>query len=354
MPAFAVDTTSPVMVTGATGYVAGWIVKELLEAGCTVHAPVRNPDKTENLKHLTGIADSTPGNIKFFKADLLETGSYDEAAAGCSTVFHTASPFTLVVKDPQKQLIEPAQLGTKNVLQSASKSNTVNRVVLTSSCAAIYGDAIDCASAPNGVLTEETWNTSSSVDHQPYAYSKTLAEQAAWEAAEAQSQWDLVVINPSFVMGPPIGGKPTSESFSMMQQLGNGKFKTGSPRFGIGVVDVREVAKAHLAAAFTPTAAGRHITSGHNTDIFEMLNALHNRFGKDYGIPKSVAPKALVWLIAPLIGLNRKVVASNVNHPWKADNSKSVRELGLTYRPLKETMEEMFQYMIDTGCFKKS
>lgn len=352
MSEISVDTASPVMVTGATGYVAGWIVKELLAAGCTVHAPVRNPDNAEGLKHLKAAAEETVAEIRFFKADLLEPGSYDQAAAGCSMIFHTASPFTLNVKDPQKDLIDPALNGTRNVLQSATNSGAVKRVILTSSCAAIYGDAVDCASAPNGILTEEIWNTTSSLDHQPYAYSKTVAEKAAWEMAGAQSQWDLVTINPSFVMGPPIGGKPTSESFTVMKQVGKGEFKTGAPRLGMGVVDVRDVARAHLAAAFTPTASGRYITSAHNTDFFEMMHTLRNRFGKDFGIPKSVAPKFLVWLIAPLVGLNRKFVSLNVNHAWKADNSRSVAELGMNYRPLQESMEDIFQYMIDAGYFK--
>ena len=86
------DTSSPVMVTGATGYIAGWIVKGLLEQGLTVHAPVRSPEDPKKVGYLQEIADNSDGEIKFFKADLLEDGSYDEAMQGCSIVFHTASP----------------------------------------------------------------------------------------------------------------------------------------------------------------------------------------------------------------------------------------------------------------------
>ena len=174
---FTVDTSKPVMVTGATGYVAGWIVKGLLEAGATVHAPVRNPDSADKIKHLTDTAAQSPGKIRFFKADLLAEGSYAEAMAGCGVVFHTASPFTVDVKDPQKELIDPAVKGTANVLEQANKTPSVERVVLTSSCAAIYGDNTDCAAAPGGRLDESVWNTSSSIDHNAYSYSKTLAER---------------------------------------------------------------------------------------------------------------------------------------------------------------------------------
>ena len=88
------DTKSPVLVTGATGYVAGWIVKKLLEAGITVHAAVRDPSNHDKLGHLEELKNSTNGDLKFFAADLLKEGSYAEGMAGCKVVFHTASPFT--------------------------------------------------------------------------------------------------------------------------------------------------------------------------------------------------------------------------------------------------------------------
>ena len=185
-----IDKTKPVMVTGATGYVAGWLVKRLLEDGITVHAAVRNPDNKHKTQHLDKLASELPGNIKYFKSDLMQEGSYAEAMEGCELVFHTASPYTLDVKDPQKELIEPALNGTKNVIEQANKTESVKRVVLTSSCAAIYTDANETAKAPNGELTEEIWNTTASLDYQPYSYSKTLAEKAAWNIAGKQDRWD--------------------------------------------------------------------------------------------------------------------------------------------------------------------
>lgn len=349
----AIDTTAPVMVTGATGFVAGWIVKQLLDAGVTVHATVRDPQNVEKLRHLNGIAEQSPGALSFFKADLLEDGAFAEAMSGCGTVFHTASPFTSNFKDAQKELIDPALLGTRNVLQQASIAASVKRVVLTSSCAAIYTDASDCAAAPGGVLTEDIWNSTASLTYQPYSYSKTLAEREAWKLAEAQNAWDLVTINPCLVMGPAIGGKPTSESFSIMQRGGGGEFKSGAPRISMGMVDVRDVAEAHVAAAFTPAASGRHIVSGHSTDVLSALMLLSEQYGADYRLPKRALPKWLVWAVAPFIGLERAFIARNVNIPWKADNSKGRQTLGLSYRPLKETMQDMFEYMIDEGYFTK-
>ena len=352
MTEIAID--SPVLITGATGYVAGWIVRKLLDAGVTVHAAVRDPNHPTKLNHLRAMADGSPGELRFFQADLLNQGSYAEAMDGCSIVFHTASPFTTSVNDPMKELVEPAKLGTRNVLETADQTSSVKRVVLTSSCAAIYGDNSDIAKAPGGILTEDVWNTSSSLDHQPYSYSKTLAEKEAWQIADAQDRWKLVVINPSLVIGPGTNPHATSESFELVKQIGDGTMKLGAPRWGMGVVDVRDVAEAHVAAAFKPEAQGRHIVSASNTDFLEMGECLLDKYGDDYPIPRRPLPKFVVWAMGPMINptMTRKTVARNVNIPFRADNRKSIRELGIAYRPMKESMEEMFQQLIDSGQIK--
>jgi dihydroflavonol-4-reductase len=347
-------TNEPVLVTGATGYVAGWLVKELLDAGITVHAAVRDPGDTKKTAHLQKIAAASPGTLRFFKADLLNEGSYAEAMAGCALVFHTASPFTTSVKDPQRQLIDPAVKGTRNVLETAARTPGVKRVVVTSSCAAIYTDAIDCSKAPGGVLTEDVWNTTASLDYQPYSCSKTLAEQEAWKIAEAQDRFKLVTVNPSLVIGPALNDRPTSESFNIVRQMGDGTMKRGAPKLGLGVVDVRDLARAHLEAGFREDADGRHIISGHNTNILELGKALIEKYGDRYPVPRQSLPKWIVWLAGPIVGgISRKFVTNNVDVKWRADNTKSKRALGVTYRPMQISMEEMFQQMIDAGAFGK-
>lgn len=350
-----IDKSKPVMVTGATGYVAGWLVKKLLDQGLTVHAPVRSPNDQEKLKYLNQLAENSSGSIKYFKADLLDQGSYEQAMEGCELVFHTASPFTITVKDAQKELIDPAKLGTRNVLEQATQTSSVKRVVLTSSCAAIYGDNADLAKTKNGIFTEDDWNESSSLTHQPYSYSKTLAEKEAWKICQNQDQWDLVTINPSLVIGPGINPFGTSESFNIMKQYGDGTMKAGAPRLGFGAIDVRDLAEAHFKAGFTPTAKCRYIISAHNTDLLEMGGTLLDKFGKDYPIPKKALPKWLIWLVGPIINkaMTRKSIALNVNVPWIADNSKSIKELDMHYRPLKDSMQDFFQQMVDNGIIAK-
>lgn len=345
-----IDKSKPVLVTGATGFIAGWLVKRLLEEGLTVHAAVRHPGDKPKLAHLEALAARSKGNIRFFDTDLLHEGSYAEAMEDCELVFHTASPFFINVKDPQKELIDPALKGTRNVLEQANRTSSVKRIVLTSSCAAIYCDCADVLAAPNGILTEEIWDKTASINYQPYSYSKTMAEMEAWEIAGEQDRWDLVVINPCGVFGPPLNPRTvTSESINLFKQIGDGSLKFGVPDIGSGVVDVRDVAEAHYKAGFTPAAHGRNIICGHNTSILEIAKIIREKFGDKYKISDKPMPKWLLSLVGPMINrtITRRFVKNNVNLPWRADNSKSIKELGIKYRPMKETLEETFQTLID-------
>ena len=116
----------PVLVTGANGYVASWLVKRLLERGFDVHATVRDPHDPEKTGHLSEIADDCPGRLSFFRADLLDPDAFDRPMAHCDLVFHTASPLIVRdVDDPVRDLIEPATRGTRSVLEAANRTPSV-------------------------------------------------------------------------------------------------------------------------------------------------------------------------------------------------------------------------------------
>ncbi len=353
MSELRIDHTKPVLVTGATGYVAGWVVKRLLEEGLTVHGTVRDAGQTDRHQYLHDLAEGTGGSLKLFAADLTKTGSFADAMAGCSTVFHVASPYQLNVEDPQRDLIEPAVEGTRNVLEEVNRTPSVDRVVLTSSCAAIYGDNIDLDTTPKGVFTEEVWNTSSSPTHQPYSYSKTMAEKKAWEIHDAQDHWRLVVMNPPGIFGPGVRLHAGAESFKIMKQLGDGTMAAGAPRIGLGIVDVRDVAEAHLRGAFLPDAEGRHVISGHDSDLVEMGRIIAQRY-PDYPLPKRAAPKLLIWLLGPLVNkaFTRRMVSRNVDRPWRGDNTKSREKLAMTFRPLETTLHDHFQQLVEEGVIR--
>ena len=342
-----INTSNPVLVTGATGYVAGWIVKGLLEKGITVYAAIRDVDDENKRQHLDKIANESNGDIKYFEADLLESGSYKEAMEDCELVFHTASPFFLDSKDAQKELIDPAFEGTRNVLDSVNKTPSVKRVVLTSSVAAIYGDTIDSKNVPDGIFDESVWNTSSTPTQSEYSYSKTVAEKEAWKICGEQNRWDLVVINPSLVLGPALNPHSDFESKKFMVQMGNGDLKSGVPDIKLGIVDVRNVGEAHLNAGYNPDASGRYIISSDSMDFLTIGKHLLEEFGNKYPIPKRVAPKFLVWLIAPMIGIKRNFVSRNVGYAVHFNNTKSKKELAIDYIPVKDTVIDFFQQFIN-------
>lgn len=349
-----INPNAPVLVTGASGYIASWIVKYLLEAGQTVHGTVRDPAKKSGLEHLQKLSDAHPGKLKLFKADLLDKGSYDAAMQGCELVMHTASPFIISgFTDANEALVRPALEGTRNVLEAVNRTPSVKRVVLTSSVAAVHSDNIDARKVPDYTFTEEHWNTRSSLDHQPYYYSKTVAEKEAWAMQAKQSRWDLVTINPGLVLGPSMTRASASTSLTTMKQLVNGTMFPAAPHLQMAFVDVRDVAQAHIKAGYTPTAKGRHITSAGNPTMLNLGRMLRKRYGNKYLFPFLRAPKAMVWLIAPAAGLTRKFVSLNVGHPVRFDASKSHRELGMIYRPIEDTVSDHFQQMLDDGIVRK-
>jgi len=190
-----------VMVTGGTGYIGSWIVKDLLDRGYIVRMTVRDKSNRSKYEQLVLMAEKSKGKLEIWEANLLKEGSFDEAAKGADAIIHVASPFTLKFKNAQKELLDPALRGARNVLNAASKSGTVKKVVLTSSVAAIYGDSSDMQELGLDEFTEEHFNTTSSAQHQPYSFSKTIAEKEAWKLFKQQNFWKLVVVNPSFVIG---------------------------------------------------------------------------------------------------------------------------------------------------------
>ncbi|MGH8491499.1 MAG: SDR family oxidoreductase [Moraxellaceae bacterium] len=349
-------STSPttVLVTGASGYIAGWIVKYLLEAGHTVHATVRDPAKAASVEHLQKMAAGTPGTLRLFKADLLDASSFDEAMQDCTVVIHTASPFVLSgFKDANEALVRPAVEGTRHVLEAAKRCATVRRVVLTSSIAAVMGDNADLAATGRDAFTEADWNITSSVEHNPYQYSKVAAEREAWKIHATQAQWDLLTINPGMVYGPALTRNSRSASIDTLRQLGDGRLLMGVPNLAYGVVDVREVAQAHLLAAFKPEASGRHILIAGDITMLGIARILRARYGFAYPFPFFVVPKPLAWLFGPLVGpVTRQFISRNVGFRVKFDNDRS-KQLGVQYRPIRETFEEHFQQVIADGLLRR-
>ena len=334
-----------VLVTGGTGYIGAHTCKILLERGYRVRLAVRDRSKTGKYRVLSEIAEKSQGELEVYEANLLEAGSYHGPAEGADAIMHIASPFTLRFKNAQKELIEPAVQGTRNVLESANASSTVKKVVLTSSVAAVHGDTIDMQEQGLKEFTEAHWNTSSSASHQPYSYSKVSAEKEAWKIHDAQQQWKLVAINPSFVMGPALDTGSDSESLNFMRDMLSGKFAMGAPDLHFGYVDVRDVALAHVYALESSDAEGRHILAERTGSVLQLCDILRKQYGDRFKLPKKTAPKWLLYLVGWTMGVSAKFVKRNVGYPIRLNTEKSRKQLGLKYTPLEQSLKDMVEAM---------
>ena len=348
------DKSKPKLITGGNGYIGSWVVKHLLEEGFTVHLALRDKNKKEKYEHLLKIAETSSGELIVFESDLLIEGSYDEAIKGCDLVFHMASTFLINrIKNPQKQLIDPAYKGTINVLNSVNKTQSVKRVVLTSSAGAIYGNAKDSKNIPHGVFNESIWNTTSNYTNKPYSYAKVLAEKKAWEIHDNQQRWDMVVINPGFVMGPPLSANSNSASMGFMLEMVNGKNKSGVPAMEFGMVDVRDVAKAHMKVANMKEVNGRNIIVSTSISWIKYGEILRDKYGSKYPIPKNLVPKFMLYLVGWISGVSWNCVSKNIGYPLIFDNSKSINELGMEYIPIEKTLIDHLEQIRELGLINK-
>lgn len=346
---------SPVVLTGGTGYLGAHILVQLLEKGYDVRLTSRNSEQTQKESWIIDLMKKYGEKITFFSADLEKQGSFDEAMMGAKAVIHSASPFKIEgIKDAKKELIDPAVNGTENVLNSVDKNGLIEKVVLTSSMAAIYGDAIDIELYKEDTFTEDHWNTSSSIKHQPYSFSKVSAERVAW-SINANKNWKLITINPGFILGPSITTRNDSTSIKFMIDMLNGKFKTGVPDIYFALVDVRDVAKSHIAALENDDANGRYICCHETLNVLEIAQHLRELVPERKNkIPKKKLPKWLAYIFAPLLaGFSWNYLRKNLGIPVYGDNSKIKNDLSITFRPLKETFLDHANQVKRDGLLKK-
>ncbi|KAL1531822.1 Tetraketide alpha-pyrone reductase 2, variant 2 [Salvia divinorum] len=262
-------------VTGGTGLIAAYLIKSLLEKGHTVRTTARDPENTDKVGYLMQL-NGAKERLRIMRADLVEEGSFDAAVEGADGVFHVASP-VLVPNDDNENLIDPCINGTLNVLKSCKKSTSVKRVVLTSSCSSIrYRFDAEEASP----LNESHWSDPEYCKRHNlwYGYAKTVAEKEAWDFAH-ENGLDLVVVNPSFVIGPLLAPQPTS---TLLLTLALVKGVRGEyPNTRIGFVHIYDVVNAHILAMEESEASGRFICSNsvaHWSEIIQMLRAKYPNY----------------------------------------------------------------------------
>ncbi|KAL4271961.1 hypothetical protein GQ457_13G002710 [Hibiscus cannabinus] len=323
-------------VTGATGYIGSWLVKLLLERGYKVHATVRNPEKAVHLLLLWNGGD----RLRLFKADLLEDGSFDEAVKGCNGVFHVAASMEFHANSDENiesyvrsNIIEPAIKGTENLLESCSKSDTVKRVVFTSSISTIT--AKDSNGDWRSVVDESCQTTFDHVLNAKasgwvYVLSKLLTEEAAFKFAN-ENGIDIVSVITTTVAGPFLTTTvPSSIQVLLSPVTGDPKYfsilSAVNARMGsVTLVHIEDICRAHIFLMEEARAGGKYICCVHNCPMSELINRLAREN------PSSIIRRS-------------GVEEESSKHP--EISSKKLRDLGFTY---KHGMEDIIHQTI-TAC----
>ncbi|KAI3881602.1 hypothetical protein MKX03_017173 [Papaver bracteatum] len=318
-----VDLKGKVCVTGASGYLASWLIKRLLLSGYQVIGTVRDPGNYEKVAHLWRL-EGAKENLKLVKADLMTENSFDAAISGCEGVFHTASPVLGPKADPQTEILDPAIQGTLNVLRSCKKNSSVRRVVLTSSSSSVrVRDDFD----PLIPLDESSWTSEKLCRSLQiwYPLSKTLAEKAAWEYCE-ENGISLATILPSFVIGPSLPREICSTLSDVI-----GLLKGETQRFHwhgrMGYVHIDDVALCHILAYENADASGRYICSSDVIDNNELASFLSSRY------PTLAAPKRFEQL----------------DRPSYEFNTSKMRSLGIKFKGLEEMFDDCIASLKEQG-----
>jgi nucleoside-diphosphate-sugar epimerase len=337
-------SNKPVLVTGASGFIAIHCIIQLLEQGYQVRGTLRSANRESELRSTLAKFVKADERLTFVHANLLEDAGWAEAVRGCDYVLHVASPFPFEAPKDENDLIRPAKEGTLRVLRAAA-DNGVKRVVLTSSVAAIS------AGHPREKthFDEKDWSLADSPTIESYPKSKTLAESAAWEFIQNLPQGqslELAVINPGYVLGP-LPDTHQRTSGELLQQLMSGKLP-GLARIQFSGVDVRDVAVAHIAAMTTPEAAGKRFLCVAQQfwlkDAAEILNKHFTKRG--YKISMTVMPSWLVRIVAIFLPQIRPTLPS-LDREVYIDSSLTRKVLNWKPRALEETFVDMAESMIE-------
>jgi nucleoside-diphosphate-sugar epimerase len=338
-------SSTRVLVTGAGGFIALHCILQLQEQGYRVRGTLRNMGRAPHVRAALAEHGQPGEGLEFCHADLLQDEGWREAVNGCDFVLHVASPLPLQRPKHEDELLMPAREGTLRVLRAAAGAG-VRRVVLTSSLAAV-GLGHD---ATDRVLTEADW---SRVDRPigPYPKAKTLAERAAWAfvaGPENTGQLELAAINPGDVLGPLLDREQHMSAQTIHSIMGRGAI--GVPRLWMPLVDVRDVAAAHLAAMTVPEAAGQRFCCLADTlSMREIALILQSHFaGRGYRISSRVWPDVVVRLV----GLSTPgvwIIEPRLGKTFTVSNEHIKAVLGWQPRSPEEAVVSMAESMVRLG-----
>ena len=324
-----------ILVTGGTSYIGKHCIAHLLEKQYDVKATIRDIKNAESVKADLQKYLKKDINLKFFEADLLKDNGWDKAIENCDAIMHVAGPYPMNFEGPEEDQIKPHEEGTLRILKLA-KSNNVQRVVLTSSIAAVW------MGIPGDKDLDESKWTNENIKHiDPYIKSKTIKEKAAWEYVSKNKSIQLTTILPPVVLGPGIGDHMHTTSMKFFNIIAKREMPIAPP-IKFGMVDVRDVAKMHVAALEKNESIGKRFIVSENTYwAKEFANKL---IEIGYNAPTFSPPAFLVKfmtnfdktlrMVKPVIGLD-----------YNIDSSSARSVLGFDPIPFNKTVLDTSDYV---------
>lgn len=336
-----------VLVTGGTGFVAGWCVVKLLEQGYNVRTTVRNPRKEALVRGSIARMVNANERLSVYSADLTSDDGWKEAITGCDYVLHVASPMSSKSKNPDN-LIIPAQEGTLRVLRIAA-SAAVSRVVFTSSCAA----AKPPLASPDSNNDESLWTALDDPNLDTYRRSKILAEMSAWKFIKTcDTGMTLTTVLPGAILGPVLNSESLG-SVQVISRLLTGKMP-GIPRLGFNISDVRDLADLHLLAMTSPAAEGqRFIGTGDFLWIEDIAAVLRSSLGDAANkVPRRSLPNLLMRVMARIDPTLRSVVPT-LGRRHNHSSAKAQKLLGWKPLPARDTLIDCANSLVSSGAIRE-
>ena len=341
-------TEGLVTVTGASGYIGSHVVANLLAKGRNVRATVRDADDPIRVDHLKNLKKGDGGNLEIVEMDLFDSDSVNAAISGCTDLIHTAAAVRISAKDPQRQIVDPSVIGTRNVVAAIDAAGTVERFVHTSSTAAIR----PLKWKNKEMFTTETWADDATLETNPYGLAKVLAEKIVreWHSeGEGEGKPRMVTIHPSVVFGPPMSKIHLRGSLSFLNALVQRKIPILIP-IQINIVDVRDVAEAHVRALTMGQNAGRYQTVSGDMQFSEISRELRTEY-PELKTPRFTVPYLIALIFGPLF--DRRITFSWARQHLKRklywDASPAEQELGMSWKSPRESVIESVPGLIEKG-----
>ena len=320
-----------VLLTGASGFIGLHCVKQLIQSGYKVRGTVRSLEKQKLVQEVMAANNLDTKNIEFNLLDLNSDSGWEASMVGCKYVIHVASPFWIANPKNDAEMMTPAVDGTLRAL-NAAKANKAKKVILTSSVASIFYDDSDKKN-----YDENDWSDIDSKKITPYAKSKTMAEKSAWEFIDnlgEDEKFSLTVFCPYMVLGPALSPDLGGTNV-LVQMLTSGKLP-GTPNIHLGIVDVRDVAQAHVDAISNQGSNNERFILCTSSFWLHEISQILIKAGFTKA-PKLRLPN-FVLRFAALFSATAKESVRMLGDPQFLSNEKVKTILNWQPRPVEETL----------------